>query len=186
MIRESFDFNNFILLAQEKEFVPLILYCKEKTKFLGKGSSRAAFLLPDDKVLKIAYNEMGIIQNKEEINILKNAKNLDIVPEIYQYDNTDNIWLIAEYVPDKIKSISEFCKLLGISRKEYDQCRYDYESPNSNNKYFNEIKYLIKYYSLIPTDIFDLSSWGVTSKGFPKLLDLGYTESSDYQMKDMF
>lgn len=53
-IENNFDFNEMLSLKSYKE---RIAYCKKNLQLLGKGSSRMAFKLNNEKVLKIAINK---------------------------------------------------------------------------------------------------------------------------------
>lgn len=68
-------------------------YCKEKLQQLGVGTSRAAFDMGGDKVLKLAINRKGIAQNEVEWD--SQHYNSIIVPEIYDVDD-DGYWIIMQ------------------------------------------------------------------------------------------
>jgi len=71
---------------------------------LGEGSSRAAYSMPGTgKVLKLAMNNAGIDQNKEEIEITRKVHQkmpeYPIVTKIYGHDSSSTpTWLISEEV----------------------------------------------------------------------------------------
>lgn len=79
-------------------------YLERHAKFLGTGSSRAAFQLGPKHVLKIAntraYDEVspkGTAQNEMEVDVYTNPKTKPVVAKVFDY-GPDYIWIVAEYV----------------------------------------------------------------------------------------
>jgi len=69
--------------------------------------------MPDGKqVLKIAKNEAGIAQNKQELEIFLNPSIAKIYTDIYEWDKGKN-WLITEYV-QPFNSRDDFQNEIGI------------------------------------------------------------------------
>jgi hypothetical protein len=62
----------------------------------GKGSSRCVFDLGDGSVLKIAMNEAGIAQNKDEVDIHRKINDPNVVAQIYDYDKNGMKWIQME------------------------------------------------------------------------------------------
>jgi len=113
-------FKKIFIDSREKndELIETILweainYARETLTELGQGSSRIAFLMPDGKqVLKIAKNEAGIAQNKQELEIFLNPSIAKIYTDIYEWDKGKN-WLITEYV-QPFNSRDDFQNEIGI------------------------------------------------------------------------
>ena len=60
-------------LGHDKTFKSRLEYALQRARRLGGGSSRVAFVIPDngrDTVLKIAKNNKGTAQNEAEVDIL--------------------------------------------------------------------------------------------------------------------
>ena len=65
---------------------------------IGIGSSRIIFQMDDEKILKVAYKEDGVAQNKVEIEATnKTTKYKAIFPQIFNV-GCNNIYYITEYV----------------------------------------------------------------------------------------
>lgn len=60
---KSFDMEEFKAI---RTFSKRVDYCRSRLKYLGRGSSRMVFEIDNEKVLKLAYNNKGIAQNKVE------------------------------------------------------------------------------------------------------------------------
>lgn len=90
-------------LGHDKSFKSRLQYALERAPKLGGGSSRVAFIIPDqgrETVLKIAKNRKGMAQNQAEVDILTDgyAGQLDIVIPMIDYDqqNPQPTWLQTE------------------------------------------------------------------------------------------
>ncbi len=102
-----------------------ILYARNKLNELGFGSSRITFLLPNNKVLKIAYNSAGIAQNKQELEIFKNPSIAQkYINFIHEWDKGKN-WLITERVEPYNKE--SFSEKIGITNELYESILKDIE-----------------------------------------------------------
>lgn len=90
-------------LGHDKTFKSRLQYALERAPRLGGGSSRVAFVMPDngrETVLKIAKNNKGLAQNDAEVDILEDGylSKLGILIPIIDYDKTNRIpvWLQTE------------------------------------------------------------------------------------------
>jgi predicted Ser/Thr protein kinase len=100
---DTWDKDKFKQRPAIKTFRDIIEYASEKAAEVGRGSSRVAFKIDyknQDTVLKIAKNEKGLSQNKQEIGYLSDdfIKNLNITIPMIDYD-TDNVkpkWIHTE------------------------------------------------------------------------------------------
>ena len=78
-------------------YFPEVAYAKQTLPLLGKGSSRITFALSGGKALKIAINEAGQAQNKEEVAVFEKTKGNDLFTKVFDKDE-DGKWIIAELV----------------------------------------------------------------------------------------
>lgn len=90
-------------LGHDKTFKSRLDYALQRAPRLGGGSSRVAFVIPDqgrETVLKIAKNRKGMAQNEAEVDILTDGYlgKLDIVIPLVDYDKThrEPVWIQTE------------------------------------------------------------------------------------------
>ena len=90
-------------LGHDKTFKSRLEYALQRAPRLGGGSSRVAFVIPDqgrETVLKIAKNRKGMAQNEAEVDILDDGYlgKLDIVIPLVDYDrkNPTPTWIQTE------------------------------------------------------------------------------------------
>lgn len=89
-------------------------YCKKHLKYLGRGTSRMAFLMPNGHVLKLAFNAKGIAQNEAECgDWYKNS--LRCFPDVYDAAD-DHTWCEVESARKCTKS--DFPRIMGITFEE--------------------------------------------------------------------
>ena len=122
-------------------------YCRERLKFLGGGSSRIAFQVDDKKVLKIAKNRAGIIQNENEEDWGRNK--YSCFAKIYEADK-NHLWIEMElarkvYIKDFISCLGisriMWCEILAYIYNQYSHYskRYFHEEDKKRlDKFFNE------------------------------------------------
>jgi hypothetical protein len=55
-------------LSDIKDFEDRVAFCKEHFKFLGEGSSRTAFEIDENLIIKVAHNEKGLAQCRVEMD----------------------------------------------------------------------------------------------------------------------
>ena len=163
----NFDLDYF---AQIPTFRGRIQYCDERLQKLGSGSSRIAYKVDDQKVIKIAKNQKGLAQNEKEMDWGRN--NYGVFGIIYEADTENHTWIEME-LASKAKA-SDFKRILGVSWEETtalidyifslsSQCRYQ--------MYFNErIKKLYEkliveeaseFFLSLNMYIFDYQPWSV-------------------------
>ncbi len=106
--------------SHDKAFYKRINYAKERAKQLGAGSSRVAFMIPDngrDTVIKVAKNKRGVMQNVAELEILNDGYlgKQDIVIPLIDYDrkNPHPSWLQTEKA-EKVRN-KQLVSLLGCN-----------------------------------------------------------------------
>lgn len=90
-------------LGHDKTFKSRLDYALQRAPRLGGGSSRVAFVIPDqgrETVLKIAKNRKGLAQNQAEADVLDDGYlgKLDIVIPLVDYDKTNRepVWIQTE------------------------------------------------------------------------------------------
>ena len=66
---QAFNIEEFSKLHS---FQKRVQYCNERLQRLGAGSSRIAYKLNEERVLKIAKNSKGIAQNEKEADFGRN------------------------------------------------------------------------------------------------------------------
>lgn len=124
-------------LTQIKSYEDRIDYCnKHFGNCIGHGSGRTVFRINDTMVLKMAHNEIGLAQNKIEIdNINRTSFNKSLCACIYEKEasNTPN-WLIEEYV--KAADEKDFMSILGITFDMFcNILRYKVHSIEENDSF---------------------------------------------------
>lgn len=196
-LNEAFN-TNFRLeeLNNIKDFNEKLKYCQEHLgPMFGEGSSRIVFDFTDEAVFKLAYNEKGVAQNKNEYTMASKSpvvvKCFDVAP--------DYTWIIQENVLPVEEGDFEEC--LGLSWGEFQEfvvatyktytfkdCPYyameydDYEyymERSQNSWWFKQMfEYMVKF--LLPIgDLIRLSTYGMVKRdGKPQIvvLDSGLTE----------
>lgn len=168
----------------------LINYADQSLKEpIGRGSSRIVYRVNAKKVLKIAKNNLGLLQNQMELDVFTNPEAAPMVTKIYDYD-ANNSWIISEIVRE-IKSHEEFEKLTGMAFIDfYDALRfglgvYDsyYRGPyiesniDNNELVLNTIK-TIKATGLMLDELYYIGHWGKTADNRVVVLDYGYSEDT--------
>ena len=95
-LNEAFGTNfKFDELDNLPEFEKKVEYCRQKLgPDFGQGSSRIVFDFTDSAVLKLAYNEKGIAQNRAEYEM---SKKYPIVTKIFKVGK-DYSWILSENV----------------------------------------------------------------------------------------
>jgi hypothetical protein len=92
-LRGTFNLNLFKTLKSLDE---IHKYVKDsKLQFLGEGLGRQVYLLSSSKVLKLAGNEIGVMQNRDEVEGFKKFGSTGAVANIYD-SNSEYMWVIME------------------------------------------------------------------------------------------
>ena len=85
-------------------------YCNETLERLSSGSSRIAYKIDNEKVLKLAKNKKGVAQNRVEKDWYVQRAYGDIVAKVFEVDQND-LWLEMELAkkltPNRFKSLTE-------------------------------------------------------------------------------
>ena len=186
----SFNFDEF---RQLKTFAERIRYCEARLKRLSSGSSRIVYVVDEDKVLKLAKNQKGLAQNKNEIR-LGTEIYYTCFAEIYEYDE-DGLWVEMQYCRKAKKT--DFKSIYGVPFEAlccamYNMCggRFnpfsDYQpivdeiwqrDENDTLDFFNSIhEYIVNEGLSHPGDLLRINSWGVTFEGYFVLVDYGFND----------
>ena len=145
------DFKNI------KSFKNRLLYCKQKLgKPIGNGSSRIVWNINNNIILKLAKNKKGLEQNRTECNQPIN----ELFTKIYEYDNINYQWIIAEKAYKLTEDLTEqilkipydifedFCIATWMSKPEYKDKPFYRELPKQYQKLLSNKK-LKQWYNFI-------------------------------------
>lgn len=168
----------------------VVYYCSQYLEKIGSGSSRVAFKIDNEKILKVAKNRKGIAQNNTEIN-----GGLDIYPEvfaqIYEADWQNDMWLEMERA-NRVKE-QDFQDCFGLSSEEVfalmHECYCSIHNEKNNrktentDKLFQELvlnegsKWFYQYYMFMSDfelnsvyDFYRFSNWGTVMRDGSKCL----------------
>ena len=194
---DSWDWNTFKSLSS---FAARIRYCTQHLNRIASGSSRIAFRIDEDKVLKLAKNVKGRLQNEAEYRLwIDPYMDQDFLARVFEYEE-DGEWIEMELVT-KAKP-SDFKKEFGISIQDMDTFQrrltqdfssrtmvfsftskvYDKwhsgELEEDNEKLFeflNSVQEMIGSYNYSIGDLGRISSYGVTKDGRIVIIDYGLT-----------
>lgn len=146
---------------------------------MGRGTSRAAFVLTNRSVLKVALNSKGVAQNETELDVFTNPKTKAIIARILDADNKGR-WLISELVKP-LRSEDEFERLTGIEFDDMDAAvvatyrEQPVPEHLRGNPFIQALVTTMREASLLPGDLVKVDSWGQTPDGRAVLLDYGFT-----------
>ena len=164
---------------------------------IGVGSSRVVFQLDDYSVLKLARNEKGIGQNKEEI-ILGTNNEFSCFPKILNgTDMNNSLWVISEFVlPAKkydffevlkipFQHIQQFAFAVKNAYKGHEEAKEllnrfyrQYRSKPKVISFFNDISKLYTKYRSEIWDITRIPNWGLCNRNGEAtlvILDIGFS-----------
>lgn len=169
-------------------------YAQNHLKLLGKGTSRAVFVLNSRQVIKVALGKKGLAQNEAEADAFTNPKSKPIIAKIFEADNDGFKWLISELVKP-LKSDAEFKSLAGMSPSTMTHAikgvkTDDVTKPavpgamslkgkvsKLNQKLIDAVTSFAVENKMLWGDILKLNSWGKTADGRLVLFDYGATEA---------
>jgi hypothetical protein len=184
---ESFDMNLFKTL---KSFASRKKYCEQHLKRISSGSSRIVYLIDNVKVLKLAWNNKGLAQNKTEIAFSNDYMWDGLIAEIFEYDE-NNLWVEMELARKVTPTI--WNSIIGIPIEELHKCarfidqeknprkfRYHFTKPASmdkveNNEFTSSILDLISNFNIGAGDFGRLSTYGLVKRdGKDKIVIIDY------------
>jgi len=151
-------------------------YADSFLQALGEGSSRIAYSLTSNKVLKIALNEKGIDQNIAELDVFTNPLTKPMVAKIQDYDSGYR-WLIADSVRI-LNTEAEFEKEAGINFENFVQevKKAILEKSETTTDLAKNTVNTIENSELMLGDVVRIEHWGKSSDGRVVLLDYGFTK----------
>lgn len=180
-ISHKFDIRFFKTLHVNRQ---IVIYALKRLEKIGEGSSRIAFVLGQNKVLKVAKSNAGRAQNKVELDVYTNPKSRPIVAKITDYDPGFN-WLISETAREA--NALDFDEILNLDEGDGDSFVHSLEYLDADYvkrrfgqkalKLFLNIGSLSHENKLLYGDIMKFSSWGVTADRRLVLLDYGFTRA---------
>lgn len=121
--RDRFDLAQFQTLIGNgtiKTIAAMISYVKNRLVMSGYGSSRAVFIMSQRYALKLARNEIGIVQNKAEVEYLTEHSTNEAISKhiIKVYASDENGWWVVTDLVRPIKDNKEFEQLTGLTEGE--------------------------------------------------------------------
>lgn len=179
---QEFDWKYFKSLDNLKDIVK---YATSKLGRPKKGSSRLTYLIDEDKVLKVAFNRVGLEQNRIETEWFIQDHYGDVVTKLYEYDEEYRVWLEMENVKPfrNIKQMEKFFD--GYDFYDFRNYMEDYiediEEPAFEKLKEDEFVYkvynLVHDYDMLLNDVTSLHSWGYSKRtNGPVLFDFGMTK----------
>lgn len=114
-----------------RSFKDRIKYCSQRLKILGTGSSRRAYKVDDEKVLKIAINRKGIAQNETETDY--GISMYQIAPVIFDFDDEKFLWIESEFA--RPINQKEFRDLTGYDFNKVCEAFVKYSMDRKGKKY---------------------------------------------------
>lgn len=168
-------------LSAAKNFDDRVELAEEEKdwKKLGEGSSRVIFQMSDSLIIKIAFNDAGLEQNKSEMSMRADCLNNVLVAD------TEGKWLVMRFTDSMTED--DFKNYTGFGFKTFMSglfYQWNNEYHDGKPKEFGEIKEhplfielskLVEKKGLQIGDISKTSSWGMLD-GKPLLRDFGLTK----------
>ena len=186
----QFDMNVFKSL---KTFKERIEYCQKNLKRLNSGSSRIAYQIDDNKVLKLAKNKKGIEQNETEIDRGASGSYFSsILAQIFD-SHPDGLWVEMELArkinPGEFRVITKFQiedigKYLINFQKENSGQKppYHLQQPLvdrlDNDEFVQQLREFVAGTDALADDLGQISSYGVVNREGEDtlvLIDFGIT-----------
>jgi hypothetical protein len=190
------------MFGHDKTFKSRVEYAKQRAPKIGGGSSRVAFIIPDngrETVLKVAKNKKGVAQNEAEVDILTDGYvgKMDIVIPLIDYDreNPQPTWLQTELAQKA--SEKKLCQIMkcgalwqlaayadnqignrswGINYAKQHLETLSPEDQEIFHEYANQLADLVSSTPLKMADFGRAANWGLYN-GKPVVIDLGFTDS---------
>lgn len=172
-----------------------IKYCEEHLTRISSGSSRIVYKIDDIKVLKLAKNKKGLVQNEVEIEYGQYNDLKYILARVFEYDE-NNLWVEME-LAQKLTN-SKFKQIVGIDFEAYGKLLNNYGIESGamkkghkytipqelvdwswENEFMYDIYQYIGGYDVPPYDLTRLSSYGIVKRDGVDtiiIIDYGLTE----------
>lgn len=187
----NFDMNEFKALKTFKERLD---YCNAHLKRIGSDSSRVVYQIDEGKVLKLAKNKKGIIQNETEIDRGKDEYYSGILAKVFD-SHPEGLWVemeraipINKYEFRRLTDfdIQDVAKYLINFQQESNSLKPSYHLQKplvdrlENNEFINYLKNFISDTDALAGDLGRLSSYGIVKRDGEDqlvLIDFGLTDS---------
>lgn len=184
---QDFDWEYFKSLRNLKDIVK---YATSKLGRPKKGTSRLTYLIDDDKVLKVAFNQVGLRQNRIESDYYIKGY-YDVVAEVLE-KSPQNIWvemervkplrndsLIRKYLDGySLYELKIYLNQYGLAKAGDNKQEKIFEKLR-DNEFVNQIEDLKNSYGLLIGDLTKTQAWGMVKrdgKEVPVLFDYGLSE----------
>jgi hypothetical protein len=197
---KGFDLNKFKTLTS---WAAKQRYAQEQLgKPIGRGSSRIVYKVDEGKVLKLAKNAKGLLQNEVEIDISSTEYYPDILAQVFDYDKEGHLWVEMELARRAKKS--DFKSVYGINFEDMGMHLRNYEALSNGkrkifgidpeveeamyeNEFVSELQNFMADTNSLSGDIAAIGSWGMVKRDGifkPVLIDFGITNAiyQDYYM----
>lgn len=106
---DSFNMETFKSLTSYQK---RIQYCRQHLQRIAEGSSRIAFKIDDTKVLKLAKNGRGLIQNEGEADLGYNNYYFTCLAEVFEFDEKNYTFVEMELA--RKCSPADFQRIVGF------------------------------------------------------------------------
>ncbi len=166
-------------LSSFKSFDDRVDFASDNFDKVGEGSSRIVFKFSDDKVIKIAKNEKGIAQNKEESKL---ELQTEITNRVLLADPSGK-WIIEKFA-NKINKL-KFEELTSLDFNDFSKTLHykfnndssDWPKPKNyediiDSELFQQVMSLVACNDLQIGDITRIESWGEVD-GLAVIMDYG-------------
>ena len=194
---ESFNMEYFKSLTSIRKRIE---YCNEHLQRLKSGSSRIVYKIDDEKVLKLARNQKGFIQNSEEVRMSQDYYVNEIMADVFDY-HPDYHWIEMELARPVTPEI--FKQIVGLDFDTYvsfiQRFHYDVRSRSYSNTLRDEfsqefiddiynnydfvvtvLDYIGGYHDTFLGDLTKLDSYGVVKRnGEDKIVIIDYGLTDD-------
>lgn len=174
----------------------IVKYCTSKLGRPKKGSSRLVYLIDNETVLKVAYNQVGLSQNYNERDGSKQLWYSQFLAKVFRYDEDRLVWIEMERVKP-IRTEDQMRKFLGgytlMDIKRYINnhmvCKNCSDREKQMYEYFSEDEFISELVDFIMTyqmalgDVLHYGHWGVVmrdGKECAVLMDYGLNDQ-DYR-----
>jgi len=157
----------------------MLEYPKVTLEFLGQGSSRNVYIISSKKVLKMAYNEAGIMQNKKEVETYVKFGSSGIITKIYDSDSK-GLWIISELVKPFLNE-KQFLNAAGILPQDIPKVKLEsseksYIYTPAGKEFALKIQNFTKQSGLRLGDLINFFNYGTNSDGHVVILDSGFDD----------
>ena len=152
---ESFNMDTFKSI---RSFNGRVNYCRQHLTRIAEGSSRMVFKIDDEKVLKLAKNKKGLLQNKTEIDKGYNEGYFDCIAHVFDFDEQNYFYVEMELA--RKCTLSDFKRITGYDFSTFSKFLISSENYTIKNNFSQE--FIDKIYDegsiLVQVDEF-IRSW---------------------------